>query len=179
MEKTKKKEIIILSIILLSTIFLLLILGATFSYFNKNKDISGQIQLGELDFTVNTSAYNNFVMPGDSINLTATISNKVEGKNNLIPFYFRFKLSNNEEYSITLNTDNFVLGQDEYYYYKFKLAPNSSATLFSSIKIDENITSQTSVDVSIIVDAVQSEYGAYLEIFENAPQEWIDFIENN
>lgn len=181
MNKTNKKnkELIILLIIFLSIVSLLLLMGSTFSFFKKESTASGQIQLGELDFTITTSKYNKIIMPGDLINLTATISNKVEGKTRLIPFYFRFKLTNDESCEITPNMDNFILGQDDYYYYKYKLTPDSNQTLFSSIKIYENVSSASSINISIIIDAVQSEHEAYQEIFENAPSEWVEFIENN
>ena len=176
--RKKKKTIILIQILLCATIFLLL-LGITFSYFKKDAKTEGQIQLGELDFTIQTSKISQVIMPGDNIDLNSQIINKVSGKNKLIPFYFRFKLTDDENYEVIVNANDYILGNDNFYYCKQKLLPNASQQLFSSLKISENIQKAISLDVAIYVEAVQSEHQAYLEIFNNAPQEWIDFIENN
>lgn len=175
----RKKEIIIIFLIFLSTTFLILLLGSTFSYFKNSKETTGQIQLGELDFTIQTSEVSQFIMPGDSVNLNSTIINKVNGKTRLIPFYFRFKLTDTQNYEININLNDYILGEDNFYYYKYKLQPNSSQQLFSSLNVNKEIQSASSLDVAIYVEAVQSEYQAYLEVFKDAPLEWIEFIENN
>lgn len=166
-------------IVIVCTTILILLLGSTFSYFKKDSAISGQIQLGELDFIVETASSQETIMPGDTINLTAEILNKVAGKTRLIPFYFRFKLTDSENYAANINSNKYILGEDGFYYYKFKLKPNAKEELFSNLLVGKNITSGKAMDLAIYIDAVQSDYQAYIDVFENAPPEWIEFIENN
>ena len=47
--------------------------------------------------------------------------------------------------------------------------------------IDSALTQNESehFNISITIDAVQSEYDAYKDVFNDAPEEWILFIENN
>lgn len=175
----KRKELLIILFFLALTTILILLLGTTFSYFKSNRTIQGQIQLGELDFTVETSSSEKTIMPGDTINVTAKILNKVTGKTRLIPFYFRFKITDSENFNANINLNDFILGEDEFYYCKYKILPNANQQLFSTISINKNLTSGSLINVSIYIEAVQSEYQAYIEVFKNAPLEWIEFIENN
>lgn len=176
MNKTKRKELLIILIMITCIAMLLIFLGSTFSFFKNEKTAQGQIQLGELDFTIQTSSNATSIMPGDKVDVLAEISNKVLGKTHLIPFYFRFKLTDSENYEANISANNFILGEDNFYYYKYKLLPDKKVQLFSSIKIKESLISENYIDVAIYVEAVQSEHDAYLEIFDNAPSEWLNFI---
>lgn len=181
MEINKKinTQIYIIFTILIIVVFFMVFFSATLSYFKNQTNAAGQITLGELDFNIIISFPNNSVMPGDTIETNATIENKVKNKTNLIPFYFRFKLDNAEYIQLNINTNNFVLGEDGYYYCKTKVLKNDSKVLFNSFKIDENLQDINSLNFGISVDAVQSEFGAYKDIFPTAPIEWVEFIENN
>jgi len=182
----KNKDIIILSIILIILVVFMALTTTTFSYFSKATSAGGQIQLGELDYEI---VVNNMpvdkLMPGDDINIDVSVVNAVNGKTNLVPFYFRFKIfNNNENYSsqfITLTSgDNFIL-DNNYYYYKYKVNSGNSVRLIRNLQIDTALTQEDAenIDIEMLVEAVQSEYGAYEEVFDDAPQAWIDFIENN
>lgn len=179
MNGIKRKETLIILVIITCITMLLILFGSTFSYFKNEKNSQGQIQLGELDFTIQTSSNVTSIMPGDKVDVLAEISNKVTEKSHLIPFYFRFKLTDNENYKADIDTEKFILGEDNFYYYKYKLLPDKKVQLFSNIKIKETLISENYINVAIYVEAVQSEHNAYIEIFENAPLEWLDFIKNS
>lgn len=183
---SKYKDLIIILSILILIIFFIIFFSTTLSYFKKTNEISGQIQLGELDYTINLNSENDkLYLPGDDVNMDLNIENKVDLKTNLIPFYFRFKIiKGNEDYNldfITLHSSEDFILDNNFYYYKYKLNFGDKATLINKIHIDENFTNQDikEIDLAILVDAVQSEYGAYKEVFDDAPVEWIEFIENN
>lgn len=183
---SKNRDLIIILFILFLIIFFAILFTETLSFFKSNNEANGIVQLGELDYTINVSNISkNTVMPGDLIELDVNIENKVEGKNNLVPFYFRFKiLKGEDDYGLDfieiLSPNNFIK-DDNYCYYKYKLLSGQKATLINSIKIDEKFSNQEidELNLSILIDAVQSEYGAYKEIFPDAPSEWVEFIENN
>ena len=82
---------IILSILLVVFIFMVTI-SYTFAFFFSNKSITGTILLGELDYdVVIVNNQNDIIMPGDNVDVNIKIVNAVNGKSNLVPFYFRFK----------------------------------------------------------------------------------------
>lgn len=183
--KNHKELVFILTILSLILVFMV-ILTTSLAFFNDREEISGNIQLGELDYVIEVNNFNvSLLLPGDEIDIDVTIKNQVDNKNNLIPFYFRFKILNGEEdYNSNLifiqSGENYIKS-DNYYYYKYKLLQNQSTKILEKIVIDSSLTKENvnNVNLAILVDAVQSEYGAYKEVFKDAPIEWVEFIENN
>lgn len=183
--KKHKDLVIILTIFMLVLVFMVII-SATLSFFNASKQATGDIILGELDYTINVNNISQtLLLPGDDLNVNVNIQNKVENKTNLVPFYFRFKILNGET-PYNLSLVNLITGENyissgDFYYYKYKLSAGESAKILDRITIDETLTEENilNLDLSILVDAVQSEHGAYKEVFQDAPIEWIEFIENN
>ena len=163
--KENKDLIIILAIITIVIIFMFTI-SFTLSFFKKQIDSSGEITLGELDYNIlinyDTS---NEIMPGDDVELSIKVENKVKNKPSLITL---------------LNSDDYIY-DGNFWYYKHKVLKNETANLLKSIHIDEELTQNESeyFDLQVLVEAVQSEHGAYKEVFEDAPEEWKRFVENN
>lgn len=178
----KYKDLIYLfSILILFSIFLVVV-SFSLAYFTSSKSASGGIQLGELDFEIKTETIKStFVMPGDKLNINVSVINKVGNKKNLIPFYFRFCfLDNKIKNAIDFDCGNNFIKDDNYYYYKYEVKVNENINLVDSIKINEYLTKYETENLSfdIMVDAVQSGNEAYKEIFNDAPKEWLEFIEN-
>jgi len=182
----RHKDLIIILTIFMLVLVLMVLISITFAYFKASKNISGDITLGELDYTINVSNISQtLLLPGDNIDVNVSIQNKVDNKTNLIPFYFRFKILNGEsDYNLNLISLNFssdYILNNSYYYYKYKLNAGDSAKILNNIMVDSDLKQEDvqTLNLSILVDAVQSEHGAYKEVFTDAPQEWIEFIENN
>ena len=177
-------------ILIVGLVVIVLVCFISFSYtiafFAKSQSKGGIITLGELDFDIELTSQNSTnILPGDTVNVDIFINNAVENKTGLVPFYFRFKiLNNNNDYNffnlVLENDENFVQ-KDNFYYYKFKLKPNDKVKVLDAIVIDTSLTQENYEDINlkILVDAVQSEFGAYKEIFPDAPKEWLNFIENS
>ena len=180
----KYKDLTFLFTILFLVSITLVVLSFSIAYFSTNKSASGGITLGELDYEiVVNNIEDKILMPGDNIDVDVTIQNSVNGKKNLVPFYFRYKILNKEtdcKFIKPAEITDFIYDGD-FYYYKYKLEKNKSTNLFKKIIVDENLTQQDAndFDLLIYVDAIQSEYGAYKELFPDAPKEWVEFIENN
>lgn len=183
--KKHKDLVIILTIFMLILVFMVII-SITFAFFKTTKNVSGEISLGELDYTINVNNISQtLLLPGDNIEVNVSIENAVKNKKDLVPFYFRFKIINGEnDYNLNfinlITGDNYIVGNN-FYYYKYKLNYLESAQILDRITIDENLKKEDiqNLDLSILVDAVQSEYFAYKEVFFDAPIEWLEFIENN
>ena len=182
--KKHKDLLIILTIFMLVLVFMVII-SATLSFFNTSKKINGEIILGELDYTINVNNISQkLLLPGDDLKVNVNIENKVTNKSNLVSFYFRFKILNGEA-PYNLSLVNLIAGENyitsnNFYYYKYKLNAGESTKILDRITIEETLEEENvqNLDLSILIDAVQSEHGAYKEVFQDAPQEWIDFIEN-
>lgn len=181
----KKDSKTIMIVVLASLIFFIEIITLSVAYFDQSKKAGGEIRLGELDFNILTEISNsNEILPGDDVEMKISVQNYAQNKQNLVPFYFRFKILNNdEEYDkdlITFFDENDFIYSNGYYYFKQKLEFNKICKLTKSIKISPELSQKQSeeFDLKILVDAVQSEYGAYKDVFFDAPQEWISIIEN-
>lgn len=184
MKKMDSKTFIIVLIAIAFFSFEILVISLAF--YSQKKQASGEIMLGELDFNINIDLVDDVIcLPGDSVNLNIEIENKVLNKTNLIPFYFRFKILNDGEdyssdYYFLENAENFVY-DGNFFYYKQKVNTFDKAKLINKILIPTyfDYIDAENFNLQVLVDAVQSEYGAYKDVFPDAPQEWIRFIENN
>jgi len=182
--KKHKDLIIILAIFMLVLVFMVII-SNTFAFFQISKTTNGEIILGELDYTINVNNISQtLLLPGDDIEIDVGVENFVKNKKELVPFYFRFKILNGEKnYDLNLInlmiSDDYIMGND-FYYYKYKLSYGDRAKILNRITIDETLKKENIEDLnlSILVDAVQSEFGAYREVFYDAPIEWFKYIEN-
>lgn len=179
----KEHDLTMVVAIIAVAFFLIEILTLSIAYFDANKQAGGDIVLGDLDFTINVDYQGeNYIFPGDNVDIDISVSNYSDNKKNLVPFYFRFKMLEEQGFCniILDNEDNFVIGGD-YYYYKYKVEFNKTVKLIKGIYIPTNLTQKQSedFDLQIVVEAVQSEFGAYKDEFPDAPIEWVTFIENN
>ncbi len=181
----KNSEYILLISIIMVAIFSVLILSISVAYFQTKKEIGGEITLGELDYKINVDYDENLlIMPGDDVPMKIFVENKVLGKNNLIPFYFRFKVLNGiDDYDkdlLKIETSDYIF-DNSFFYYKHKVGANETAKLINSIIVPTTLTESQSelFDLKVLVEAVQSENGAYKDVFYDAPSEWVEFIENN
>lgn len=181
----KNSEYILFITIILIVIFSILMLLVSVAYYQTKKQTEGEIFLGELDFNINVSSNQvDLVMPGDEVPMSIVVENKVENKTNLVPFYFRFKvLDGQNDYDkkfLKFNQNDYIF-KDSFYYYKHKVNAGQSAKLISSIIVPSSLSQNQSelFDLQVFVEAVQSEFGAYKDIFYDAPSEWVEFIENN
>lgn len=177
-----KKTIIFISIVSGIIIFSL-ILFLTVSYFSSSKNIAGNITLGELDFNILVSSKSEKLLAGDYAEVNVTLENKVNNKN-LVPFYFRFCiLNNNENYSNNfvslLNNENFTKSE-KYFYYNNIVNINETIFLINKLFIDENFSEEDAKNSNfeIFIEAVQAGDEAYKEVFYDAPKEWFNEIKN-
>ncbi|MGN1207980.1 MAG: hypothetical protein ACI4TI_00740 [Christensenellales bacterium] len=182
----ENKDLLMVLTIIFIIVLSMLILSYTLAFFKSKAEAVGEITLGELDYSINIDYdFGKEIMPADDVEILVSVENKVKNKSNLVPFYFRFQILNGAtEYNRNLITlfspEEYVYGNSFWYYTK-KVQQNEQAKLIKSIHISEDLTQGESeyFDLQILVEAVQSEYGAYKDVFDNAPSEWVKIIENN
>lgn len=180
----KHKDLIIIMLFLSIVVVFMVLISLTYSFFAVKNTVKGEIVLGELDFQIisNTSIKEK-IMPGDTVKIDLILYNNFPQKNNLIPFYFRFKLLTGDFDRNLIKTsfvENDYIQDNDYYYFKGKVNVNDSVNLIDSLTFDGKMSQIDAkiFDLQVQVEAVQSEYDAYKEIFYDAPTEWVELIEN-
>ena len=192
-KNTQKNIILWLSITLLVVFLFLLFL--TFAYFSNNNLLSGTIKLAELDFTIyENDLQSNIVLPNGTYQKTVTVVNarNMIGDDyyNLCPVVLRFNFNvlvdgvENENFKQKINIsfdENDFFTDDNFYYCMHILNPSKEVNLCDAIYFDDDIENEYQnkyINLIFNVDAVQSENGAFQEIWQDAPPEWIEYISN-
>ena len=164
MKKKYKFETITLVILILCLIIEIGFFSSQ-AFFADNKDISGSITLGELDFKLEYDFDEDiYVVPNALVNCNLKLKNASEDdiSNGLVPFCFRFKLEADADglyvpISPLINENDFFYDTD-YYYCKNVLMEGELQNLCDSFLIDKNVDNayqNKNFSVNVFVDAVQ------------------------
>lgn len=175
---------------------ILMIIAITTAYFSNQKTNTGQITLGELDFTIysNQNSFQN-VMPSQNIPKTVSIVNARNSAgtnyNNLCPIFFKFSFdvfvdNEKDDYLANLIAPSFISSQNytqngRDFYYNNILVAGQVANLCDGLQfshIIDNAYQDKTISIVFNVNAIQSQNNAYLELWTDAPQDWIDIVEN-
>ena len=175
---------------------ILIIIAITAAYFSNQKTNTGQITLGELDFTIysNQNSFQN-VMPSQNIAKTVSIVNarNSAGTNyqNLVPIFFKFNFeafvdNQKDDYLASLIAPSFISSQNytqdgAEFYYNDILDPGQAVNICDGLQfshIIDNAYQEKSISIVFNVNAIQSQNNAYIELWLDAPQDWIDIVEN-
>lgn len=180
----------LIAIILASLLVFVIILTATLAYFSRDKNVQGQIRLGDIDFSVFSNQIEiNDIVPGDVFDNSVSLVNArdVAGrdKNGLCSIFVRYNLNediNENVVAPVFLSSNFWTKQGDTYYYNYPIAPGDSINLCDKIKFSEfadNSYQNSKIQLTFDVDAIQAENDAYKELWPNSPIEWQQKIESN
>lgn len=175
------------------SIMLIFVISFSTAYFSDISTAGGEITLGELNFCISaTKGENETVMPNMFVGQTATISNSrnADGSNhqNLCDILYRFSIFVLIDGEIDSNiTDDiyFDIDSQKYVqegnilYYVGVLKAGQIETLYQDVFLDytiENMYQNREISFVISVDAIQAENGAYLDLWQDAPTEWLEQI---
>ncbi len=178
-----KKNFLIVFIICLFAI-IEVYLSVSIAYFAHTKNASGNIKLGELDFSVKTNFEENMYALPNSVILTELIlENKKENGEyeNLIDFYFRFKIEGicNQNYVLInpILLQNSWYFDGEYYYYKNIVGRNQKVSICDNVVIDKNTGNYAQnkpMEINVCFEAIQ--YNAVADLWgENILQNLNNF----
>ena len=184
--KTKKrnKEIFILSSLLVG-LMLVLLLVCSLAYFFRDKDTSGQITLGDIDFFVISSNQSiNNIVPGQVIEKKVSIINAKNSSGTdlqgLGKIFLKFSLTDNSVLVPLLN-NNWIKDRNFYYYCDY-IEPGETVDLFDRFVFDAIATNNfqsKNLNFNIQLYAIQAENNAYIELWPDAPNEWKERILQN
>lgn len=177
-------------------IFVLIIVSVTTAYFSSNNTAQGTIQLGELDFSLtSTSAQSDIVMPNSYVGQSTSIINSRDqnGNNysNLCSILYNFSVYATIDDQIDdeltdylwyqIDDQKYIQADDGAFYYVGFLNAGESETLFNDVFLDAQIGNEyqgKSLKFYVNINAIQAENDAYKELWNDAPEEWIDAIED-
>ena len=188
MQENKRKKnnastiaIIALSILLVAT----LAIGLTGAFFAANANAGGDVTLGDpvnINITQGGASVAALTFAGNA--MPGTVYDQIIGVStpaNTSDCVVRAKLTivNNDGASTNVvaayNTTNWVLGEDEYYYYNGVLSATDSVDFVNSITIPKTLTNldaNKTYTISIVVESIQFANGAAAETWTTAPEDW-------
>ena len=169
-------------------IFVVLILFyalPSYSYYMAQNHSTGTITVGQANFEfVNDlplfSNLSNYV--GGEINEPVTVINArdKQGQNttNLVDCYLRFSLNTRNSLQPQVDANKFLKSSDNYYYYKGTFKVGQELTLINTFNLDDATDEEylNGIDVEVTVDIMQATKSMVLDVFPNAPQEWINIL---
>ena len=195
--KSKKREkdiLTILTIGLLVSVFALIAL--TNAYFSNTSSASGEITLGEIDFFIyeDNQSFEN-ILPSQTIPKVVTIVNSRNrnGTNisSLCSILLRFSIGAyvfgefDSELSgmidLQFNHHSQYQKHGDIYYYNSVLNPGSNINLCDGITFLEDIGNEyqnLNIEIEFLVEAIQAENDAYIEVWQDAPKSWVQTIQN-
>ena len=188
-----KRDFSLQIVLLALLLFLFSSLVLSTAFFSNTNNITGTIKLAELDFCITENGVSsNNVLPSQTIQKVISVSNSRDASKNdydgLCPIFFRFRFSvfcgnildENLKNSILLNynENNFTFDGDMFYFNNV-LNPGEISNLCTGITFSsdiENYYQNKNIQIEFEVDAIQSQFGAYQEIWTDAPNEWVQII---
>ena len=186
-EKTKTRmsrssiAIIVLSILLIASIGV----GVALAYFTANANVTGNITLGNpvtISITqggasATSLTFSNNAMPGDVYEQSIGVLAPAQMSEALM----RAKLTISNEESATTNvtaqtTEDWVTGEDGYYYYNGTVNANNAIDFVTSITVPTDLTNEDAnkiFTVNVIVETIQQANNAANSVWTTAPEEWL------
>lgn len=185
--KSNRSDLVIFAIIL-ATVFLFNFIIISFAFFSNKQILSGNITLGEIDFSIVESGDDSVLaLPSHTIQKSIVVgnyrnSNKLD-YSGLGGFFLRFsvKMLVDNVASDTLLQNTSFLGQQnfvrykQYYYFCGELKAGQEVQLFDKIEFSNKVDNkfqQKKVVVDLCIEAIQSQNNAYLELWPDFPPEW-------
>lgn len=181
----KNKAASTVAIVTLSILLgLSLVLGLTAAFFSATQTATGTVTLGDpvnINITqggtsVAALTFAGTAMPGTSY--TQPIGISVPANTSQSVLRCKLSLTNNDATTtdITATTsDQWVLGEDGYYYYNGSVNATDTLDFCSAITVPKSLTNTSANKVYTVtfqVEAIQYANGAASEVWTTAPAEW-------
>lgn len=184
--KKKRSNGTTLAIVALSILLgLSLIFGVTAAFFSANKTATGDITLGDpVDInitqggtTVTTLTFNGDAMPGTVYSQPIAVAMPANTSDAVLRG--KLTITNSDSASVNVvatTTDEWTLGDDNYYYYNGKVSAGESKDFVTAITVPKELTNEDAnktFALSVQIEAIQFANGAASEVWTTAPADWI------
>ena len=190
MEKTKSKQKISTSTIVIAILSVLLVatvaVGITLAYFTANATVTGNITLGDpvtISITQGGASASSLTFDGDA--LPGTVYDQaigVQAPTDMTEALMRAKLTitNADGATTTVEattTDEWVTGEDTYYYYNGSITANESIDFITALTIPTSLTNEDAnktFTIDVVVETIQKANNAANSVWTTAPEEWLE-----
>ena len=174
--------IITLSILLIATVAI----GVTLAYFTSNATVAGNITLGDpvtISITQGGASASSLTFAGDA--LPGTVYDQaigVQAPADMTEALMRAKLTITNNDGATTNvdaetTEDWVEGDDDYYYYNGSVTANESIEFITSITVPTSLTNadaNKTFNIDVIVETIQKANNAANSVWTTAPSDWLE-----
>ena len=174
--------IITLSILLVATVAI----GVTLAYFTANATVAGNITLGDpvtISITQGGASASSLTFAGDA--LPGTVYDQSIGvlaPADMTEALMRAKLTITNTDGATTSvdaetTEDWVEGDDDYYYYNGSVTANASIDFITSITVPTSLTNadaNKTFNIDVIVETIQKANNAANNVWTTAPSEWLE-----
>lgn len=174
--------IITLSILLIATVAI----GVTLAYFTANATVAGNITLGDpvtISITQGGASASSLTFAGDA--LPGTVYDQSIGvlaPADMTEALMRAKLTITNTDGATTSvdaetTEDWVEGDDDYYYYNGSVTANASIDFITSITVPTSLTNadaNKTFNIDVIVETIQKANNAANNVWTTAPSEWLE-----
>ena len=173
--------IIALSLLLVASI----VLGLTGAFFTGNANVEGTITLGNpVDITITqggasaeTLTFTGTAMPGTVYDQAIAIKQPDSTSDSVVRAKLTLTNTGSASVNVTATTaENWVEGDDDYYYYQGVVRAGESHDFVTSITVPTSLTNadaNKTYTISIVVEAIQHANGAANEVWTTAPEDWL------
>ncbi len=173
--------IIALSLLLVASI----VLGLTGAFFTGNANVEGTITLGApVDITITqggasaeTLTFTGTAMPGTVYDQAIAIKQPNSTSDSVVRAKLTLTNTGSASVNVTATTaENWVEGDDDYYYYQGVVRAGESHDFVTSITVPTSLTNadaNKTYTISIVVEAIQHANGAANEVWTTAPEDWL------
>lgn len=173
--------IIALSLLLVASI----VLGLTGAFFTGNANVEGTITLGNpVNITITqggasaeTLTFTGTAMPGTVYDQAIAIKQPDSTSDSVVRAKLTLTNTGSASVNVTATTaENWVEGDDDYYYYQGVVRAGESHDFVTSITVPTSLTNadaNKTYTISIVVEAIQHANGAANEVWTTAPEDWL------
>ena len=173
--------IIALSLLLVASI----VLGLTGAFFTGNANVEGTITLGNpVNITITqggasaeTLTFTGTAMPGTVYDQAIAIKQPNSTSDSVVRAKLTLTNTGSASVNVTATTaENWVEGDDDYYYYQGVVRAGESHDFVTSITVPTSLTNadaNKTYTISIVVEAIQHANGAANEVWTTAPEDWL------
>lgn len=183
----KNRSASTIAIITLSVLLgLSLILGLTAAFFSASQTATGDITLGDpvnINITqggaaVQALTFAGTAMPGTTYDQPIGVSVPTNTSQSVLRCKLTLGNAGAASLAVTATTsDDWVLGDDEYYYYNGSVNAGDTLDFCSAITVPKGLTNEDANKVYTItfqVEAIQYANGAASEVWTTAPTDWVN-----
>ncbi len=183
--KARKSSASTLAIVALSILLgLSVIFGVTAAFFSATSTANGQITLGDPvninitqgGATVTTLTFDGTALPGTTYSQPIGVTMPANTSDAVIRGKLTITNSDSAATNVTaVTSNNWVAGDDDYYYYNGKLSAGDSVDFVTSITVPTSLTNEDAnktFALTVQIEAIQFANGAASEVWTTAPSTW-------